>query len=103
MHEHRGDPEPTVAELVRHMSPVDLLIVEGFKREGHAKIEVFRRSVGKPLLAGHDRQVVAVASDGPVPETDRPVLDLNDVAAIADFVEAHCGLKPPEDARSWRS
>ncbi len=92
MHEHRGDPEPTMAELLPHMSAVDLLIVEGFKREQHEKIEVFRRSVGKPLLAGEDPKVVAVASDGPVPETDRPLLDLNDVEAIADFVVAHCGL-----------
>jgi molybdopterin-guanine dinucleotide biosynthesis protein B len=92
MHEHRGAPEPAVDELVRHMTPVDLLIVEGFKREGHDKIEVFRRAVGKPLLAPDDPKVVAVASDGPVPETDRPVLDLDDVEAIADFLVAHCGL-----------
>jgi molybdopterin-guanine dinucleotide biosynthesis protein B len=99
MHEHRGAPEPTAAELVARMSPVDLVIVEGFKREAHDKIEVYRRSVGKPLLAGEDPRVVAVASDGPVRETDRPLLDLNDVDAIADFVEAHCGLRQPEAAR----
>jgi molybdopterin-guanine dinucleotide biosynthesis protein B len=92
MHEHRGAPEPSVADLLPHMSAADLLIVEGFKHEAHEKLEVFRRGVGKPLLAAEDAKVVAVASDGPVPETDRPVLDLDDVEAIADFVVRHCAL-----------
>ncbi len=95
MHEHRGAPEPTAAELTAHMSEVDLLIIEGFKTEPHPKIEVFRRALGKPLLAPDDPQIVAVASDGPVAETDRPRLDLDDVEALADFVVAHCGLAAP--------
>jgi len=54
MHELRGDEEPTAAQFMAHMTPVDLLIVEGFKREGHDKIEIHRRETGKPLLAaGH--------------------------------------------------
>ncbi|MDF2095922.1 molybdopterin-guanine dinucleotide biosynthesis protein B [Aquibaculum arenosum] len=98
MHELREEAEPTVDELLAHLSPVDLAIIEGFKREAHDKIEVWRRSVDKPLLAGEDPQVVAICSDGPVPEAaalpggTRPVLDLNDVEAIADFILAHCGL-----------
>ena len=92
MHEHRGAAEPTAEDLIPHMTEVDLLIIEGFKREGHEKIEVFRRGVGKPLLAVEDPNIVAVASDGPVPEIDRPLLDLNDIEAIADFVVRHCGL-----------
>jgi len=98
MHELRGAAEPRVEELLAKLSPVDLVIVEGFKREGHEKLEVFRRSVGKPLLAGEDPQVVAVCSDGPLPEAEtlpggpRPVLDLDDVEAVADFLVAHCGL-----------
>ncbi len=92
MHEHRGAPEPRAEDLIPHMTEVDLLIIEGFKKEGHEKIEVFRRGVGKPLLAVDDPNIVAVASDGPVPETDRPLLDLNDTEAVADFVVRHCRL-----------
>jgi molybdopterin-guanine dinucleotide biosynthesis protein B len=92
MHEHRGAPEPGLEDLIAQMSPVDLLIVEGFKRDSHEKIEVFRRAVGKSLLAREDPRIVGIASDGPVPEVDRPLLDLNDIEAIADFVVAHCGL-----------
>ena len=94
MHEHRGEPEPSLTDLLRHLTPVDLLIVEGFKREPHDKIEVFRRSLGKPLIAGEDPHVIAVASDGPVPESARPLLALNDIEGLADFVVAHCGLTP---------
>jgi molybdopterin-guanine dinucleotide biosynthesis protein B len=92
MHEHRGAPEPGSAELIRHMTPVDLLLIEGFKRETHDKLEVHRKANGKPLIAPDDPLVVAILSDGPVPETRLPVLDLNDIAAIADFVMRHCGL-----------
>jgi molybdopterin-guanine dinucleotide biosynthesis protein B len=92
MHELRGEPEPTLADALARLSPVDLVIIEGFKRERHDKIEVFRRSVGKPLLASEDPCVIAIASDAPVPEVDRPRLDLDDVPAIADFILLHCGL-----------
>ena len=91
MHELRGAPEPGMSELVGRMTPVDLLLVEGFKRDSHDKLEVFRRANGKPLLAPEDRHVVAVASDGPVPEVTRPVIDLNDVPAVARFVLRHIG------------
>jgi molybdopterin-guanine dinucleotide biosynthesis protein B len=92
MHENRGDAEPSIDELVRHMTPVDLLLIEGFKRSPHSKLEVFRRATGKPLLALEDGHVVAVASDEPVPEVDIPVLDLNRADAIARFVVTHCGI-----------
>ena len=92
MHEHRGAPEPSLPALLERLSPVDLVLVEGFKQEDHAKLEVWRRSLGKPLLALGDPRVAAVASDGPVPETDRPVLALDDVEAIADFLVAACDL-----------
>ena len=94
MHEHRGAPEPTLEELLPRLEPVDLLLVEGFKREGHDKLEIYRRAVGKPLIAAEDPHVVAVASDGPVPEARVPVLDLDDVDAVADFVMRHCALAP---------
>ncbi len=92
MHELRQEAEPSLWDLLPKLAPVDLLIVEGFKAEGHEKLEVFRRALGKPLLAARDPRVVAVASDGPVPETSRPVLDLDDIEALADFLCAHCGF-----------
>ncbi|MGO1118703.1 molybdopterin-guanine dinucleotide biosynthesis protein B [Rhodovibrionaceae bacterium A322] len=92
MHENRGAPEPTLWDLLPKLSAVDLVIVEGFKREGHEKLEVFRRDNNKPLLASEDEKVVAVLSDGAVPETQRPVLDLNNIALVADFIIEHCQL-----------
>ena len=92
MHELRGAPESTLEELVRRMSPVDLLIVEGFKAHAHDKLEVHRASLGKPLLSPSDPHVVAVASDGPLAGLQVPVLDIDDASAIADFIVAHCGL-----------
>jgi molybdopterin-guanine dinucleotide biosynthesis adapter protein len=89
MHEHRGAPEADLTELVRHMSPVDLLIVEGFKSAPHAKLEVHRPALGKPLLCRDDPHIVAVASDAPLAGLALPVLPLDDVAAIAGFILAH--------------
>ena len=92
MHELRGGPEPTSAELIRVLSPVDLLLIEGFKREGHDKLEVHRPALGKPPIWPEDPHVVAVASDQAIDGLALPRLDLNDVEAIAGFVIAHCGL-----------
>ena len=92
MHELRGESEPDLAYLISRMAPVDLLLIEGFKRESHDKLEVHRPSVGKPLLCSDDPHVVAVASDEAVAGLSVPLLDLNDVAAIADFVLGHVGL-----------
>jgi len=95
MHEHRGAPEALLAELLARMTPVDLVLVEGFKSAPHDKIEVWRRAVGQPLLAASDPHVVAVASDAPVDGTALPRLDLDDAGAIAEFIIAH-------DARASR-
>ena len=92
MHENRGQAEPMSRELIQRMTPVDLLLIEGFKHEPHDKLEVFRRSVGKELIARDDSSVVAVASDGPVPEVEIPVLELDDIESIADFIIARTGL-----------
>jgi molybdopterin-guanine dinucleotide biosynthesis protein B len=92
MHELRDAPEPSVEALIGRMSPVDLLLIEGFKRHAHDKLEVHRAALGKPLLCGDDGQIVAVASDAPLPGLAVPQLDLNNVPAVADFVMAHCGL-----------
>jgi molybdopterin-guanine dinucleotide biosynthesis protein B len=94
MHENRGEPEPEIDELLAHMSPVDLMLIEGFKRSPHAKLEVFRRETGKSLLALEDDHIVAVASDAAVPEVGIPVLDLNRPDRIAEFIIGHCGLHP---------
>lgn len=103
MHENRSAPEADVETLKAHMTAVDLLIIEGFKRERHEKIEIHRPSLGHPLLAASDSQIVAIASDAPVPEAASlngglPVIDLNDVEALADFVIAHCALRTATDA-----
>jgi molybdopterin-guanine dinucleotide biosynthesis adapter protein len=92
MHELRDEPEPAKEELIRHMTPVDLLLVEGFKRDAHDKLEVYRAALGKPLLCRDDPHIVAVASDGPLSGAPRPVLHLDDIEAIAGFIIAHCGL-----------
>ncbi|MGE5145958.1 MAG: molybdopterin-guanine dinucleotide biosynthesis protein B [Candidatus Eiseniibacteriota bacterium] len=93
MHEHRGAAEPAPEELIRHMTPVDLLIIEGFKHHAHPKLEIFRREVGKPLLSPDDPYIFAVASDGPVPEAPVPVIDLHDAKAIADAIVERLGLR----------
>lgn len=89
MHEHRGAPEATLDELLQRMSPVDLVLVEGFKRHPHPKLEVHRPSLGKPLLCREDPHVVAVASDARLDDLPVPLLDLDAVPAIADFIVAH--------------
>ncbi len=86
IHELRGAPEPTLDELAARLSPVDLVLVEGFKHGRHRKLEVWRSVTGKPPLWPNDPAVVAVASDGPVPGCTLPVLDVDDAEAIATFV-----------------
>jgi molybdopterin-guanine dinucleotide biosynthesis protein B len=97
MHELRGAPEPTFDELVRRISPVDLLLVEGFKRHPHAKIEVYRRSLGKPLLHPEDPLVVAIASDETLPGLNLPWLPLSDAGAVAAFILGY------EECHRWPS
>jgi molybdopterin-guanine dinucleotide biosynthesis protein B len=92
MHEHRGAPEPGLDELIERMSPVDLLLVEGFKRHRHAKLEVHRPSLGQKLLAKEDPDIVAIASDAPVAGLAIPRYELERVDEIAGFVLRHSGL-----------
>jgi len=91
MHELRDAPEPSLDELVARMAPVDLLLVEGFKRDPHPKLEVHRPSLGKPFLYSDDPHIVAIASDERL-TAPLPVLPLGDVAAIADFILGRCGF-----------
>ena len=87
MHELRDEREPKLAELVPHLSPVDLVIVEGFKAEAHAKLEVHRAEVGKPLLYPNDPHIVALASNVRPIDVALPFADIDDVEAIADLVD----------------
>jgi len=82
MHELRGAAEPRLPELLTKMSRVDLVVVEGFKREPHRKIEVYRAANGKPLLFPDDPDVVGIATDTAV-ETTLPTAHLDDIEAIA--------------------
>jgi molybdopterin-guanine dinucleotide biosynthesis protein B len=85
MHELRGAPEPSFDDLVKRVSPCDLLIVEGFKFAPIPKLEVWRAETGEALLHPNDPHIVALATDARV-ETKLPVLDLNDDAGIAAFI-----------------
>ena len=91
MHELRGEEEPGLEQHVAHISPCDLLLVEGFKREAIPKLEVYRAQVGEPLLHPHDPNIVAVATDAPL-ATRLPLLDLNAPDKIAEFIVQHVGL-----------
>lgn len=92
MHENRGAGEPTLAELLSHLSPVDLVLVEGFKRDLHPKLEVHRPSNGKPLLYPSDERIIAVACDTDLPGCPLPVLNLDDADAIADLILTNVGI-----------
>jgi molybdopterin-guanine dinucleotide biosynthesis protein B len=89
LHELRAEPEWDMPALLRKISPVNLVLVEGYKRESFPKIEIYRAANGKPLLHGEDRFIVAVASDTPLPDVTLPVIDLNDIEAVADALLKH--------------
>ncbi len=89
MHEIGDGEEAGLADLLRRMSPCDLILVEGFKRDAHPRIEVYRGAVGKRPLHPDDPGIVAVASDRLLPDAGVPVADLNDISAIADLIQAH--------------
>jgi len=91
MQELRGAEEPPLAELLARLNPVDLVLVEGYKREPHPKIEAYRQEAGTDLIAPRDVSIRAVASDTAL-ELDRPVFDLNDTTAIAGFILAELDL-----------
>jgi molybdopterin-guanine dinucleotide biosynthesis adapter protein len=88
IHELHGEPEPPLEGLLAKLSPADLIIVEGFKRHAHPKLEVYRAAIGKPLIHPGDDCIVAIASDGPLPQAPLPVLPLDDIEAIANVLQA---------------
>lgn len=91
MQELRGAAEPPLADLLARLLPVDLVLIEGFKRERHPKIEAFRAEAGNALMAGENNTIRAIASDTPL-RVGVPVFDLNDTSAIADFILKEVGL-----------
>ena len=92
MHELRGAPEPTLEEHLAHMSPCDLVLVEGFKHAAMPKIEVHRPGVGKPLLYPDDPDIVAIATDEAL-TVPLPQLDIDDPDAVVAFILQQTGLK----------
>src|SRR5581483_6650203 len=88
VHELGDAPEPPLEDMLQKLSPVDLVIVEGFKRHAHPKLEVFRAVVGKPLLHPDDDCIVAVATDAPLPQAQVPVVMLDDIETIANVLQA---------------
>lgn len=91
MSELRGDDEPPLSALLQKLDPVDMILIEGYKRDSHPKVEAYRAETGNSLIAPGDPTIRAVASDSAL-ELDRPVFDLNDTAAIADFILSEVGL-----------
>lgn len=97
MHELRDQEEWDMEALIDRMTPVDILLVEGFKTHKHPKMEVFRPSVGKDALWQGDDSVVAVATDETIDGLTVPELDLNNVKAVADFIIDYLGVKTEGD------
>ena len=96
VHELRQESEPTLATLLAKASPVDLVLIEGYKRERHPKLEVHRAAIGKPLLHPDDSAIVAIASDVPLPQARVPRVDLDDIEAIADILLRHAAAFAPD-------
>lgn len=88
MHELRGAAEPPLAELLEKMSPVDLVVIEGFKSDPHRKIEVHRKASGKPLLFPGNPAIAGVATDAPI-QTALPVARLDDIPAVAAMMQTY--------------
>jgi molybdopterin-guanine dinucleotide biosynthesis adapter protein len=88
MHELRGAAEPRLAELLKKMSPVDLVVIEGFKSDPHRKIEVHRKANGKPPLFSNDPAIAGIATDGTI-ETTLPVAHLDDIPAVAAMMQKY--------------
>lgn len=94
MHELRGEDEPTLDQVLARLAPCDLVLVEGYKRENHLKIEARRlEAKDRSPLTSKDPAIVAIASDHPAEDEQVPVFGIDDIKAIADFVEIRSGLK----------
>lgn len=92
LREGRNQPEPRLDDVVARFAPVDLLLVEGFKRNPHPKLEVYRPNLGKPLLCRDDPNIVAIATTAPTQAYPVPALHLDDIDGIAAVIRRHCGV-----------
>ena len=86
MHELRDEDEPNLAEILTKIDKVDLVIIEGFKRDRHPKIEAFRKETKTPVIALQDDTIVAVAASSSLTDLSIPVFDLDSTSEIADFI-----------------
>jgi molybdopterin-guanine dinucleotide biosynthesis protein B len=101
LHELRGDAEWDLPDLVGKLAPVDLVLVEGFKRDAFPKLEIHRAANGKPLLQPDDPHIVAIACDTPLPHAKVPVVDLNDIERVVDVL-LHHAVPLPSAAAAMR-
>ena len=85
MHELREVTEPSLKDHLARLSPCDLVLIEGYKREAIPKLEIYRAANGKPLLFPQDPYIIALATDTPL-TTHLPCFDLNDVQSLAQFI-----------------
>jgi len=92
MSELRGAAEPALDELLGHLDAVDLVIIEGYKRDSHPKVEAWRAETGQPLIALDDPTIRAIATNDVPESATQPVIGLDDIPAIADFILADLGL-----------
>ena len=92
IHELRDEAEPSLADILRKLEPCDLVIVEGYKRDGHDKIEVRNLALDHPHLAGDDPTIVAIAATSVIVDAPVPVFDRDDVSALSSFIISHMGL-----------
>lgn len=92
IHELRSEAEPSLADILRKLEPCDLVIVEGYKRDGHDKIEVRNLALDHPRLAGDDPTIVAIAATGGIADAPVPVFGRDDVRALSSFIISHMGL-----------
>ena len=92
MHELRDEDEPQLSEILKKVEKVDLVIIEGFKRDRHPKIEAFREETGTSATAREDESIVAVAADTSLTDLKIPVFDLNNTSEIADFISGFLDL-----------
>jgi molybdopterin-guanine dinucleotide biosynthesis protein MobB len=89
LHELRDETEWDLPALLGKFTAVDLVLIEGFKRDAFPKIEIYRAANGKPLIHPDDPLIVAIASDTALPQAKVPVIDLNDIERIADVLLKH--------------
>ncbi|AEH88883.1 molybdopterin-guanine dinucleotide biosynthesis protein B [Mesorhizobium opportunistum] len=93
MHELRGEDEPPLDGILSRLAPCDIVLVEGYKRESHRKIETRRLDAkDRTPLSADDPNIVAVAADFAIADKSLPAFDLDDVESIADFIERTTGL-----------